>query len=80
MGQSAPANASLTVADQFDIQSATATDDAGNDVPVQINGQTISAVSVAGYVGNITIHYTVKENTAIDADTVVSSGSKYFIQ
>ncbi|EPC6523715.1 isopeptide-forming domain-containing fimbrial protein [Enterococcus faecalis] len=75
VGQSAPANASLTVADQFDIQSATATDDAGNDVPVQINGQTISAVSVAGYVGNITIHYTVKENTAIDADTVVSSGS-----
>ncbi|EGO5129248.1 isopeptide-forming domain-containing fimbrial protein [Enterococcus faecalis] len=75
VGQSAPANASLTVADQFDIQSATATDDAGNDVPVQINGQTISAVSVAGYVGNITIHYTVKENTAIDADTVVISGS-----
>ncbi|WP_421503053.1 isopeptide-forming domain-containing fimbrial protein [Enterococcus faecalis] len=75
IGQSAPANASLTVADQFDIQSATATDDAGNEVPVQIDGQTISAVSAEGYVGNITIHYTVKENTAIDADTVVSSGS-----
>ena len=75
VGQSAPANASLTVADQFDIQSATATDDAGNDVPVQINGQTISATSTEGYVGNITIHYEVKENTAIDAATLVSSGT-----
>ncbi|NSW11629.1 isopeptide-forming domain-containing fimbrial protein [Enterococcus faecalis] len=75
IGRSTPADASLTVADQFDIQSATATDDAGNEVPVQIDGQTISVVSAAGYVGNITIHYTVKENTAIDADTLVSSGS-----
>ncbi|MBM9830556.1 isopeptide-forming domain-containing fimbrial protein [Enterococcus faecalis] len=75
IGRSTPADASLTVADQFDIQSATATDDAGNEVPVKIDGQTISVVSAAGYVGNITIHYTVKENTAIDADTLVSSGS-----
>ncbi|NSV00290.1 isopeptide-forming domain-containing fimbrial protein [Enterococcus faecalis] len=75
LAQSTPATASLTIADQFDIQSATATDDAGNDVPVQINGQTISATSTEGYVGNITIHYEVKENTAIDAATLVSSGT-----
>ena len=43
-------------------------------MPVQINGQTISATSTEGYVGNITIHYEVKENTAIDA-TLVSSGT-----
>ena len=67
LAQSTPATASLTIANQFDIQSATVTDDAGNDVPVQINGQTISATSTEGYVGNITIHYEVKENTAIDA-------------
>ncbi len=75
LAQSTPATASLTIANQFDIQSATATDDAGNDVPVQINGQTISATSTEGYVGNITIHYEVKENTAIDAATLVSSGT-----
>ncbi|MFB8457324.1 isopeptide-forming domain-containing fimbrial protein [Enterococcus faecalis] len=75
LAQSTPATASLTIANQFDIQSATATDDAGNDVPVQINGQTISATSTDGYVGNITIHYEVKENTAIDAATLVSSGT-----
>ena len=75
LAQSTPATASLTIANQFDIQSATATDDAGNDVPVQINGQTISATSTEGYVGNITIHYEVKENTAIDAETLVSSGT-----
>ena len=50
LAQSTPATASLTIANQFDIQSATATDDAGNDVPVQINGQTISATSTEGYV------------------------------
>ncbi|HCT8103999.1 TPA: isopeptide-forming domain-containing fimbrial protein [Enterococcus faecalis] len=75
LAQSTPATASLTIANQFEIQSATATDDAGNDVPVQINGQTISATSTEGYVGNITIHYEVKENTAIDAATLVSSGT-----
>ena len=64
LAQSTPATASLTIANQFDIQSATATDDAGNDVPVQINGQTISATSTEGYVGNITIHYEVKEELA----------------
>ncbi|MGC3809592.1 hypothetical protein ACPTF2_14765, partial [Enterococcus faecalis] len=52
----------------------TGTDDAGNDVPGQINGQTISATRTEGYVGNITIHNEVKENTAIDAETLVSCG------
>ncbi|MGX7239208.1 isopeptide-forming domain-containing fimbrial protein, partial [Enterococcus phoeniculicola] len=66
--------ATLTIDDKFDIRSAVAIGEDGNELATQINNQKISVTVPGNYSGEVKIKYELKENAPIDEETTVSTG------
>ncbi|WP_239257306.1 immunoglobulin-like domain-containing protein [Listeria ilorinensis] len=67
--------ATWNISNQFDLIAATATDETGQKVPVQINGNQLTVTTTHTDEKHITIHYTVKEKTLLTEKTSIGQGT-----